>query len=89
MTVHDLKTVQPWFDYGYSGKKPFEVRKNDRNFRTGDLLVLHEWDPETKEYAGRSKPFEITMVLTDEDVAGIQAGYCVMAIRALGGDDAQ
>ncbi len=38
----------------WNGEKPFEVRKNDRDFQEGDLVRLREWRPEAKEYTGRS-----------------------------------
>lgn len=43
MNIHVLKTVQPYFDDVASGKKTFEIRKNDRNFQVGDLLQLWEY----------------------------------------------
>lgn len=49
MTVHDLKCIQPWFDYVCNGVKPFEVRKNDRGYWKGDLIRLHEFNPHGPE----------------------------------------
>ena len=89
MNVHYVKCVQPWFDYCCSGLKTFEVRKNDRDYRKGDILILKEYDLVAvenggmAEYTGREKSFEITLVLYDEDVKGIQTGYCVMGIKAI------
>lgn len=34
------------------GVKRFEVRKNDRDFKVGDILVLQEYDPEADTYIG-------------------------------------
>lgn len=42
---HELKVWPPYFAEVYSGRKPFEVRRNDRDFRTLDLLRLREFDP--------------------------------------------
>lgn len=44
-TLHSLKTLPVYFAAVLRGDKTFEVRKNDRNFQTGDTLVLREYDP--------------------------------------------
>lgn len=55
------KKVWPkWFDDVASGKKKYELRLNDFDVEAGDILVLEEWDPETKEYTGRSVEREVT-----------------------------
>jgi ASC-1-like (ASCH) protein len=49
------KKVWPqYFELIKSGKKKFEVRVADFEVKEGDILILEEWDPETKEYTGRS-----------------------------------
>lgn len=47
-----LKTIQPFFNDVAFGSKRFEVRKNDRDFKVGDFLVLQEYDPEADTYIG-------------------------------------
>lgn len=44
MTIHELKTVNPFFEAVYTGFKDFELRKNDRNFKVGDRLKLVEFE---------------------------------------------
>lgn len=43
--THELKTLPVYFDAVKRGDKTFEVRKNDRDFQTGDVLILKEYDP--------------------------------------------
>jgi len=43
--VHDLKTWPLYFAAVSSGKKTFEIRKNDRDFKVGDILILKEFIP--------------------------------------------
>jgi ASC-1-like (ASCH) protein len=64
--THALKTTQPHFDNVKAGKKPFELRKNDRNFKEGDEIILQEYDPESKKYSGQEVKGVITLVMTDE-----------------------
>jgi hypothetical protein len=41
--THELKIWPEFFKFVEGGTKTFEVRKNDRNFLAGDLVVLKEW----------------------------------------------
>ncbi len=36
-----------------SGKKKFDLRVADFDIKEGDILILEEWDPETKQYTGK------------------------------------
>lgn len=47
--IHPLKTWPNFFELIESGVKTFELRKNDRNYRAGDILFLQEWDPSGEE----------------------------------------
>lgn len=50
--THELKIWPEFFNDVYFGFKTFEIRKNDRDFHTGDTLILKEFDPE-QGYSGR------------------------------------
>jgi len=49
-------------------EKKFELRLDDFECNPGDILLLKEWDPETKEYTGRVIKKEVTYVLKIKDV---------------------
>jgi hypothetical protein len=63
MRIHELKTRPEPYDAMMLGLKTFEVRKNDRDFRVGDTLMLREWDPDTKKYTGNFIKRDITYIL--------------------------
>lgn len=41
--IHKLKLNTAYYEDSKLGIKNFEVRKNDRNFREGDILELREY----------------------------------------------
>lgn len=78
--IHELKTHPPFFRAVYTREKPFEVRRDDRDFRVGDSLVLREWDPETESYTGRSCYRRVTYKL-EGGRFGVEPGFCILGIR--------
>jgi len=85
---HELKTWPQFFQAISTGRKTFEVRKNDRGFNAGDVLRLREWDPACShmsprhQYTGNEMRMKVTYVLTGE-AFGIKDGFCVMGIKRL------
>jgi hypothetical protein len=73
---HDLKVWPQFFGPLSDGRKPFEIRKDDRGFHVGDVLHLREWNPVTKEYTGQSIRRRVAY-LTDY---GQQDGHVVMGL---------
>ena len=53
-TIHDLKCWPSPFEEILSGMKRFEFRKNDRDFKIRDLLILNEWNPDSSDFTGRA-----------------------------------
>lgn len=44
MKTHRIKLASQYFDAVQKEEKNFEIRKNDRDYREGDWLILREWD---------------------------------------------
>ena len=63
MKKHELKTWPVYFEALWDERKRFEIRKNDRDYREGDELLLREYDPERGEYSGREIEAKVTYVL--------------------------
>ena len=53
MNIIEKKVWPEYFQAIFDGKKTFELRLNDFEIEEGDVLVLREWDPKTKDYSGR------------------------------------
>jgi len=52
LRFHFLKCETIHFNHAYSGRKKFETRKNDRDYRDGDFLVLREYLYHSDLYTG-------------------------------------
>lgn len=86
---HKLKTWPRFWDAVSGGEKTFEVRRNDRAFQTGDILVLKKYDPErggsyVYDY-GRVPAGVFTIrkritFLLQGGQFGIEPGYCVLGL---------
>lgn len=61
--VHNLKIAPKYLRDIIIGAKRFEVRRNDRNYKVGDILSLEEFD--SKGYTGKFLNVEITYILND------------------------
>lgn len=70
-----------------NGLKTFEIRKNDRDYHIGDMLVEHEWDPQIKRYTGRIICFLVSYVLEGseqyKEMFGLLPGYCVLGLKSV------
>lgn len=42
-TTHDIKILSEYFSKVIDGSKTFEIRKNDRNYKVGDRLLMREY----------------------------------------------
>jgi ASC-1-like (ASCH) protein len=62
MATIKKKTWPEYFEAVFSGKKKYDLRLNDFEIDEGDILVLEEWNPETKEYTGRTVEKTVTYV---------------------------
>lgn len=57
------KKIWPkYFEAVLSGEKKYELRLNDFKVNKGDVLLLEEWNPDTKKYTGRKIEKKVTRV---------------------------
>jgi Domain of unknown function (DUF3850) len=91
MTEHILKTWDDYWDAIYRGEKPFEVRRDDRGFQKGDVLILRRvaknwstglWQEDRSDSDNRPRDLrrKVTYILTGGQF-GIEPGHVVMGLK--------
>jgi len=81
MTTHTLKIWPEWFDLLIHRRKEFELRKDDRYFKEGDIIRLCEYLPDSKKYTGCVALARITFIT--KNAPGLMPGYVAMGILFL------
>lgn len=77
ITVHKLKTWRSYFYAVTSGAKNFEIRKNDRDFKEGDMLILQCFDPKTETYDGQEVSRTVSYMTNFEQ----KPGFVVLGLK--------
>lgn len=80
--IHELKIATEFFQEVISGRKTFEIRENDRNFKVGDLLALNECrvgDDNKISYTGASCLVEVDYIL--KNTPFLKNGYVCLSIK--------
>lgn len=75
---HELKTLPNYFKAVLGGTKQFELRKDDREFKLGDTVLLREWDGQN--YTGRTCRRNIFYILRDVPEYGLKEGYVILGL---------
>lgn len=73
--VHHIKLGASFFGEVERGEKTFELRKNDRDYKKGDILEMMEF--KDGKNTGRTVRVLVTYILTE--FTGLEEGYCIMA----------
>ncbi|MBQ0838093.1 RNA-binding protein [Lactiplantibacillus pentosus] len=79
---HVLKILPEFYQPVVDHKKPFEIRKNDRNFKVGDYVKLREYAPWLDGYTGNEAVEQITY-MTDYHQ---EPGYVVLGMELMFAD---
>ena len=75
--IHELKLDATFFGDVAAGVKNFELRKNDRGFKTRDGLRLNE----IKDEAETGRYIDADIIYMLEDYTGLAEGYCMLGIK--------
>lgn len=79
--VHELKCWPEYFGRIHCQKKTAEIRRADRDYRVGDILVLREWCPRLKRYTGAGQIVrQISDIVGHSDAPAIAKGYVLLSL---------
>lgn len=78
-TVHQIRCGKTFFEDILKGVKSFTLRKNDRDYKVGDILEKMEFDD--GKHTGRTIKQEVIYKL--EDFTGLVDGYCILGTKIL------
>lgn len=75
--IHSIRLGTEFFEDSASGLKPFELRKNDRDYKVGDWLEMMEF----KEGKNTGQIIKAEIIYMLEDYEGLEDGYCILGTR--------
>jgi hypothetical protein len=84
--VHHLKIWPMYFEAVLDGRKPFELRKDDREFKVGEFLCLWEFelgDQGDGEYSDRAILAAVPYILEGAPGFGLSDGFVIMTIKVV------
>ena len=77
---HLLKILPEYFEEVVKGTKTFEVRKNDRGFEIGDILILAEYSIPIQSFTGRVIEKKVTYIFKGGSF-GVDKEFVVMSFQ--------
>lgn len=84
MKLHTLKIKEEYYWEILKGSKTFELRKNDRDYQVGDLILFTDLSGELlNQYSDIQPIFVITYILENVPQYGLKDGYCILGIKRL------
>jgi hypothetical protein len=85
MTLHHVKSWSHFFDAINTGHKKHDLRKNDRDYRVGDTLLLRRYDNINGRFTGESIYRSVTYITSNEfpcaySSAVLPNDYCILSL---------
>ncbi len=84
--IHSLKIGPMFFNAVANGEKKAEMRKNDRDFKCGDFLLLREWEG---EYSGNKLVVKVTHILSLDGLVVGSGNWVMMSVSHIENNDIQ
>lgn len=78
--VHEVKCWPEFFQRVKHGIKTFEIRRDDRDYKSGDYLKQREWEPSTEKYTGEEVTHRIGYIMRGMAGFGLEKGFVAMQL---------
>ena len=75
--IHEIKLSHLFFDDVQSGKKNFELRRDDRNYQVDDELLLNE----IKDGVLTGRKIQVKVIYKLAGYVGLEPTYCILGIE--------
>ena len=84
--MQHLKSWPRFFNPILAGQKKHDIRRNDRRFEVGDIIILEEYDDHTSKYTGRTLKAKITWISSSDEPCSIaedalSSNFCVLSLE--------
>jgi len=84
--VHHVKSWPQYFRAITTGQRTHDLRRNDRDYKVGDTMILEEFNPTTQAYTGHKCEVEITSITSMSQPCAVSSealdpAFCILSIR--------
>jgi hypothetical protein len=85
--IHDVRSWSYLYEEMIQGRKKHDLRRNDRNYKVGDKLLLIEFDQTRGVETGRRALFSITYITGRSTVpcavstAVLPDDFCILSVQ--------
>ena len=85
---HVVKSWPTFFSAIVEGSRTHELRRDDRDFRVGDLIELHEYEFDIARYTGRTCLVGITSITSASEPCAVSEvalhkDFCILSVKLI------
>lgn len=86
MTTHMVKSWSHLYDAIVSGAKSYDLRKNDRDYKVGDILHLKQYDNINGKFTGWQTTRRISYITSNDTPCAVSSAvlpneYCILGFE--------
>lgn len=88
MNIHRIKSWPKFFQPLSNGQRTHELRRNDREYKVGDVLELREFLYNEKVYSGRVIQMAITSITSASEPCAVSEEalhieFCILSVKLI------